>query len=784
MPGRRFILDSDDEDDGDQEEATQVMLSQQSLHRNTNGPNSPIIDLTNSPCCAADVSLENLSSTSSTGNPNIKILNFILTYGCFSIVNLQRQIQDAHNRLLESSSMSTNSLPSADHPVSQPSTMSGFRRRQTTMGAIGSEKKKPLKTYGSRTTLDDLGLRSSGDQVDWEVSLTKKRRIANNETDVKVVAALPGAKIKPTAAGAPVTEGRFGSQQDNLGAFVQASSTQSSVRNDTDGTEMYSSLQESKGRTVPAHKSPSSGSRGHPRDRSSAHDNGDGLDGQAAAIEQEGEIYSSNSLPMGTNLYDESHLTVSTQSSMLLPVSTLAPTLLPPAHRFKGVDVITPNTGDHPNEHRSLFETMSKPTVLITLEKEREPSLDDLKTEDFLLHSNSAKHEQNSETSSQLLAENSISRDLPPKSEQTHLDQHQPAAKSKPRKTSVDGPDELSLPTSRPFDENLFCEASKAKSKRKKLDQDELGSDEVDIGLPKENYQPRPSRSRSNRAMDDLVLAIDFSKKPESLLKAKKNKRRKTMGDEIKVLEDVDKSVIHPENRGISGKEYYPITHDHNKTQRTNVPIETVAEVLEPIATKQREEIIGYTNEHQEPTLEKSKTIADTIGATAVASEPKKRRGRPKKQAMEQAEDAGTDATSDKLLRPTIDSDDNQDVMQALPTKKSRKRKVEESLPGIIEQLVASTSEDHLGDSLSRQALSEVQGRANMSAPSSKPGEFSKEKKEVTPAPVAAAPLQTPQKQERKGSDKHSPINSGKVPHRVGLSKRARIEPLLRIVKK
>ena len=654
------------------------------------------------------------------------------------------------------------------------------------MGAIGSEKKKLMKTYGSRTTLDDLGLRSSGDQVDWEVSPTKKRRVANNETDAKVVSALSGAKNKPIAAGTRVTEGRFGSQQDTLGVFEQASSTQSPLRNDTNGTVMHSSLHESKDRTVPAHKSSSSGSRGHPRDRSSAHFDSDGLDGQAAAIEQEGEVYSSKSLPMGTNLCDESHTTLSTQSSMLLPTITLAPTLPPPVHTFKGVHVITTITGDHPNKPRSLLETMPKPTVPITSEEEREPSLDDAKTEDFLLCSNSARHGQYSELSSHVLTENNISRDLQPKSEQTQPDQHQHAAKSKPRKSSVDGPDELSLPTSKPFDDNLFCEVSKAKSKRKRADQDELGSDEVDIGLPKENYQPRPSRSRSNRAVDDLVLAVDFSKRPESLLKVKKNKRRKTTGDEIRVLEDVDRSVIHPKNRSISGEEHYPITLDRYEAQRTNVPVETVVEV-EPIVTKQREEIMGCVDEHQEPTLEKCETIVDTISATAVASEPKKRRGRPKKQAMEQVEHAAVNATTDKLLRPTIDTPDDQDVAQALPTKESGKRKVEESPPGSVEQVVASTWEEHLGDtdpSLSRQALSEVQDRANMSAPSSTLGEFSKEKKEVTPVPVAIAPLQTPQKQEKKGSDKHSPINSGKVPHRVGLSKRARIEPLLRIVKK
>jgi hypothetical protein len=54
----------------------------------------------------------------------------------------------------------------------------------------------------------------------------------------------------------------------------------------------------------------------------------------------------------------------------------------------------------------------------------------------------------------------------------------------------------------------------------------------------------------------------------------------------------------------------------------------------------------------------------------------------------------------------------------------------------------------------------------------------------VQPAARTTTPVQTPRKAPQKGPDKHSPLNSGKVPYRVGLSKRAKIEPLLRILKK
>ncbi|TID21713.1 hypothetical protein E6O75_ATG05108 [Venturia nashicola] len=55
-----------------------------------------------------------------------------------------------------------------------------------------------------------------------------------------------------------------------------------------------------------------------------------------------------------------------------------------------------------------------------------------------------------------------------------------------------------------------------------------LDSDDLAIGLPKEQYKPRPSRSRSARIVEDT--SIDYSKRPETLATAKL-KRRKTTNE-------------------------------------------------------------------------------------------------------------------------------------------------------------------------------------------------------------------------------------------------------------
>ena len=67
---------------------------------------------------------------------------------------------------------------------------------------------------------------------------------------------------------------------------------------------------------------------------------------------------------------------------------------------------------------------------------------------------------------------------------------------------------------------------------------DELGSDDIAVEFLKEQYQSRPSRSRATRADNEFLLAVDFSKRPEAVAKAK-IKRRRTTGGHIPTHEDI-----------------------------------------------------------------------------------------------------------------------------------------------------------------------------------------------------------------------------------------------------
>jgi hypothetical protein len=72
---------------------------------------------------------------------------------------------------------------------------------------------------------------------------------------------------------------------------------------------------------------------------------------------------------------------------------------------------------------------------------------------------------------------------------------------------------------------------------------DELHSDDFNIGLPRERYHPRPSRSRSSRiVLDD----IDYSVRPEKVAKVRKVKHKPERGIRDPNLDQRDELLCNP----------------------------------------------------------------------------------------------------------------------------------------------------------------------------------------------------------------------------------------------
>ncbi len=330
--------------------------------------------------------------------------------------------------------------------------------------------------------------------------------------------------------------------------------------------------------------------------------------------------------------------------------------------------------------------------------------------------------------------------------------------------------DELSFPSHGPetWSINQTTVSIARKRKNDNIPADEPGSDDIDIGLPKDQYQPRPSRSRSGRGAEEVIVPVDFSKRPEAAVKKKSRaKRSKTTAfHELLAKTEVDEEED---------------TIDYKPTMKAmeKIPTREFGKFEEAHSTKQRAE-----NEVDEDTQPDPKPVTKS-------AEKKKQRGRPKKGVTEAPESKiprGIDSNETQL---DIDSED---VQHPASTRKAKTGTKAKQAPLPISEELVRDSDDELCDvdniiSNSSKILRETQGSGTTPSLVEKATTSASPTKIAAVAPAIAmeTPPQTPRKADtpaQKGPDKHSPISSGKVAYRVGLSKRARIAPLLRIVRK
>lgn len=316
--------------------------------------------------------------------------------------------------------------------------------------------------------------------------------------------------------------------------------------------------------------------------------------------------------------------------------------------------------------------------------------------------------------------------------------------------------DELSVLVSIPPSGNArtnILNSKKAQKEAGHTRSDGLGSDEIAIGLPVEQYNPRPSRSRSGETNADLFIPADFSKKPETIVKRKKN-RRKTTAFERPLHES-------EEERDIA------------QVRDPIVLIKSRSEAAVTLQVLENDSVFKAPIDAL-PQIQEAENVSKPL--------PSKRRGRPKKQVQEPVEES--DPLADKIENLSKVSELRSEIMLS-PTKPLRKKRKVSPDPsasnGSDSETPQFSDEDALSIPDSRKhniipAKAQVSSTVHLPSPSTTQSLSSPFKPSI-PLP------QTPQK-EVKGPDKHSPLNTGKLSHRVGLSKRARIAPLLKIVRK
>lgn len=318
--------------------------------------------------------------------------------------------------------------------------------------------------------------------------------------------------------------------------------------------------------------------------------------------------------------------------------------------------------------------------------------------------------------------------------------------------------DELSISIPMPAPSNARSKLSKLTRFQQNdggLPADSPGSDELIDGLPAEQYKPRPSRSRSGHGDVDLLIPVDFSKRPEITAKRKK-KRRKTTAFERPVHDsEDDREIIQTRNPVV-------IIETRSNLKSASEAVET-----NPMPKARKD----HLPEVQVPEL----------GSKSASS---KKRGRPRKEVPESAEelDASNNETGNLPGLPEPNFSDEGSSSKIL----GKKRRVSPEPPprnGSDSESYDKDIEPKTGSGKRITILKELKDNSNLHLPSPSLSTKCTTGTLEHPSPTTASiPPQTPQKV--KGPDKHSPIASSKVAYRVGLSKRARIEPLLRIVRK
>ncbi|KFX91917.1 hypothetical protein O988_07524 [Pseudogymnoascus sp. VKM F-3808] len=259
-------------------------------------------------------------------------------------------------------------------------------------------------------------------------------------------------------------------------------------------------------------------------------------------------------------------------------------------------------------------------------------------------------------------------------------------------------------------------------TKRKAHDSDLQSSQ--DFGQITEMYQPRLSarRSKSMSAKADIIANEEFAKG----LPMKRKKSKVTKVKEKEVVE-LSADEIGPSDESARQKE----------TERP----------------KKRSKESQALPDTSKPGADSHDQVAEVDNVV-----PGRRRGRPSKASAEKSAPMIEDSDMD---------DDEIETAQKPVGKKAQKA------PSKSKEIVASDEDedDDSGDANTVPAPSPALPPKPNNVPAPP---------QSTPPPKPTKGLQTP----TKPSTPHSPLHSGKVPYRVGLSKRNRIAPLLKIIRK
>ena len=291
---------------------------------------------------------------------------------------------------------------------------------------------------------------------------------------------------------------------------------------------------------------------------------------------------------------------------------------------------------------------------------------------------------------------------------------------------------------------------------------DDLDCDDIAVGLPKEQYHPRPSRSRAGHASEGLVMPVDFSKRPETVAKATVRRRSKIRRSKTTAFQE-----LRPPSEEDEGEEQ-PLASK-------KLDLEKAGEEDGPIKSQLSD---GAGDAESEKVVDGGVVVEPDL----IAQKSTKKRGRPRKAKTEEDDQSNPKGAEKKGQNEAVKQEPTTSHMTRTTRKKGEEAEIilaeddgvnhgpygEEANADIVASERHKVLEQSTGNATTVKRSDDAKNPASGLDETSVPPE--------TPKKPAIA--------SGKGSDKHSPISSSKVAYRVGLSKKARIEPLLRIVRK
>ncbi|KAL8830679.1 MAG: hypothetical protein Q9170_005631 [Blastenia crenularia] len=290
---------------------------------------------------------------------------------------------------------------------------------------------------------------------------------------------------------------------------------------------------------------------------------------------------------------------------------------------------------------------------------------------------------------------------------------------------------------------------------------DGLGSDDLVLDLPTENYQPRPSRSRSTLTTDELVIPEDFSKRPEALAKSqKKLKRRKTTAFEEPSQND-GATFMQQQSPSLEG-----------------IPQEVSASMIEP--TKELSPQPSPPRKKSRGRPKKDAAIPEQSGdhldteQASMAKEP----GLAPENSVKKADPPSVPSKRGRKRKKPKDEDDANTAKDVLPETKTSFRESDSKLD--TERALTESDPNIRPSNLRENELPENVQADTDQDPSSSPKQQTKQlSRDASSSPVK---LKAEDGRTSKASD--SAKQESKSIYRVGLSKRQRIPSLLRVVRK